>query len=228
MDKVSRLEANQNRRLVRPLPEVGRKGPTRALSITLIFLIILLGLMLLRHMVTNNIEAPRTSLERDIMDNTAKLQLDPENPVAHAGLGTAYMKMGRANEALHEFKTAVRLKPKSAQYRYNLAIAYRELGETAKALARLRDAKGLARDWDVPFFTSGQVYLEKKDYEKAIRDFQTCLEMNPRNADAHLALGQAFEGQGKREKAAQAYREVLKYVPNYSEAKEALMRLETK
>ena len=184
--------------------------------------------MLLRHMLTNNIEAPRTSLERDIMDNTAKLQLDPKDPIAHAGLGTAYMKMGRADEALREFKAAVRLKPKSAQYHYNLAVAYRELGKTSKALDELRDSRGLARDWDVPFFTSGQIYLEKKDYKKAIRDFETCLEMNPRNADAHLALGQAFEGQGDREKAAQAYRETLKYVPDYPEAKEALKRLEPK
>lgn len=183
---------------------------------------------MLRHIVTNNVEAPRTSLERDIMDNTAKLQLDPKNPVAHAGLGAAYMKMGRADEALREFKAAVRLKPKSAQYHYNLAVAYYEVGKTTKALDELRDARGLARDWDVPFFASGQIYLERKDYKQAIRDFETSLEINPRNADAHLAMGQAFEGRGKRKKAAQAYREALKYVPDYPEAKEALKRLETK
>ena len=228
MDKISRLETNQNLRPARPLPAGDRKGPAGVIGSVLIFLIILLGLMLLRHMITNNIEAPRTSLERDIIDNTAKLQLDPKDPIAHAGLGTAYMKMGRADEALREFKVAVRLKPKSAQYHYNLAVAYRELGQTAKALDELRDSRGLARDWDVPFFTSGQIYLEKKDYKKAIRDFETCLEMNPRNADAHLALGKAFEGHGKKKKAAQSYRETLKYVPSYPEAKAALKRLETK
>lgn len=228
MDKVSRLETKRDFRPSRLLHEPGRKELTAAISTFLIFLIILLGLMLLRHLVTNNVAAPRTSLERDIMDNTAKLQLDPKDPVAHAGLGAAYIKMGRADEALREFKIAVRLKPESAQYHYNLAVAYIEVGKASKALSELRDARELARDWDVPFFASGQIYLEKMDYTKAIRDFETSLLINPRNADAHLAIGRAFEGQGEKEKAVQAYREGLKYVPDYPEAKAALKRLETK
>jgi len=194
----------------------------------LILLIIIVGLMLARHLLFNTVDAPRTSLERDIMDYTAQLQLDPDDAVAHAGLGVAYMKMARLVEARAEFRKAVRFAPKSAQYRYNLAVAYRDSGEVKKALRELRVAKGLARNWDGPFFASGRIHLEQKEYKQAIRDFIVCLDMNPRNADAHFSLAAAYEAAGQTKKAAAEYRETLKYVPDYTGVRAGLKSLEKK
>jgi tetratricopeptide (TPR) repeat protein len=227
MDKVSNINIDQNPRARRRHQSTDRRNFSNSVESILVFLIIILTILLGWHLIFNN-ETPRTSLERDIMDNTSRLKSNPDDPVAHAGLGAAYIKMGQIDEALAEFKEAIRLKPKSAQYRYNLAVVYRDKGETEKALRELDEAQSLDSDWDAPYFTSGLIYLAQKKYKEAAWDFRACIDANPGNADAHFSLGQAYAALGKKEQAAGQYAETLKYVPDYDGAEAALKKLEGK
>jgi tetratricopeptide (TPR) repeat protein len=225
MDKVSHIDINQKPRAGRNPQTPGGRGIVDIISRVLVFFILLLVFLLGRHLVFNNGNVPRTSLERDIMDNASRLESNPKDAVAHAGLGAAYIKMDKIDDAVAEFKAAVRIKPESAQYRFNLAMAYEDRGDTEKALRELNEAKGLARDWDAPYFSTGLINLTQKKYDEAIRDFRECLGRNPGNADAHFKLGEAYAALGKKDKAATHYNEVLKYVPDYEDAKTALKKL---
>lgn len=191
-------------------------------------MIMVVAFMLTRHLFLVTVEAPRTSLERDVMAYTAELRRDPDDAVAHAGLGIAYMKMGRSSEALSEFRVVVRLEPKNPQYRYNLAVAYLDADGLKRALSELDKAQALAPDWDVPFFASGRIHLDQADYKKAVRDLIVSLEIDPQNADAHFSLATAYEALGRTTKAAAEYRETLKYVPDYKGARAGLKKLEKK
>lgn len=52
----------------------------------------------------------------------------------HNNLGYAYMKVGRLEEALEEFKTAVRIEPNFAEAQNNIGYLYMKMGQLQEAL----------------------------------------------------------------------------------------------
>ncbi len=56
--------------------------------------------------------------------------------------------------------------------------------------------------------------------------FQEALKFDPKFADAHYGLAQAYEKKGDKKNAIAEYGKVLKINPNFKGAKEALNRLE--
>jgi tetratricopeptide (TPR) repeat protein len=59
----------------------------------------------------------------------------------------------------------------------------------------------------------------------SIQDALAAVRANPRNPDNWVALGDAFNGAGDKEKAQKGYQEALKLDPNHSSAKAAIARL---
>lgn len=64
--------------------------------------------------------------------------LDPVNPNLRIALGGIYYALGRYDDAIDSFKLAVLAKPDLANSRFNLAVAYRDKKEYAKALAEMK------------------------------------------------------------------------------------------
>ena len=74
---------------------------------------------------------------------TEALQKNPEHVMAHLGLATTYMQMGKDNEALQEFNLVIELKPEVAAAYANRGILYDRSGQHEKALADYRKAMEL-------------------------------------------------------------------------------------
>lgn len=62
------------------------------------------------------------------------IALDPTNPNLRIALGGVYYSLGRYDEAIRVFELAVVAKPDLANAHFNLSAAYREKGETQKAI----------------------------------------------------------------------------------------------
>jgi tetratricopeptide (TPR) repeat protein len=58
--------------------------------------------------------------------------------------------IGRPDEAIVEYKEAVRLRPNDANIHFNLAIAYQNKKDLTSAIAELKSASKLAPDWISP------------------------------------------------------------------------------
>jgi len=54
----------------------------------------------------------------------APFDLDPLSPDAHNTLGSLYLRKGDLNQAVAEFREALRLRPNSASICYNLGLAF--------------------------------------------------------------------------------------------------------
>ena len=65
---------------------------------------------------------------------TQTVALDPINPNLRIALGGVYYALGRYDDAISVFQLATFAKPDLANSHYNLAIAYRDKGETQKAI----------------------------------------------------------------------------------------------
>ena len=51
------------------------------------------------------------------------------------------------------------------------------------------------------YLDRGFIYLKKEDYDKAIADFDSAIELNPKNPDAYLMRGISYSGSGKTDRA---------------------------
>ena len=74
---------------------------------------------------------------------TEALQKNPEHVMAHLGLATTYMQMGKYNEALQELNLVIEFKPELAAAYANRGILYDRSGQHEKALADYRKAMEL-------------------------------------------------------------------------------------
>jgi uncharacterized protein HemY len=68
----------------------------------------------------------------------------------------------------------------------------------------------------------GRAYVELRSWRRAATHLREVIRLEPRNADAHLFLGQTYEGAGFATRAETAYRKALLLRPGHVQA---LMRL---
>ena len=66
-------------------------------------------------------------------------ELDPDDPVVRFGLAGAYLEAGQAEDAVVEYREAIRLKP-------DYSAAYRGLGRVPRAGRTARRGEGRVRD----------------------------------------------------------------------------------
>ena len=64
----------------------------------------------------------------------------------------------------------------------------------------------------------GHAYLEKRQYAKAILDFNKALQMNPADAYAYRNRGRAYAEQGQYDLAISDYNKALEINPRYGDA----------
>jgi tetratricopeptide (TPR) repeat protein len=94
------------------------------------------------------------------------IQVDPANPQLRLNLGSAYLAMGRYEEASQLFNQAVRLKSNWANGYYNLAAAQSQLGNLPQAVLAMRYTVQLL-DESSPDYSRAQQELAALEAELA-------------------------------------------------------------
>lgn len=64
------------------------------------------------------------------------------------------------------------------------------------------------------YFEQGNIYVKKKEYHKAIEQYQQALHSDPENAIIHAALGWAYYNVGMLDAAIAEGKEVMRLEPN--------------
>ena len=131
------------------------------------------------------------------------LELDETISDAHRALGTYKLNYEwNWPEAEREFKRAMELDP-------NNDGAYSEYGEYLITIGRFDEAIALreracdlAGPSSFPVISNlASAYFLARRYEEAIKHYQRALELNPRFARGHVALGMTYALMGKHEEA---------------------------
>ena len=110
-----------------------------------------------------------------------------------------YLKKGqgdatdrRYQEAIIEFRNAIRRDPKSAVSHDQLASVYLAVGNKDAAYSELREAVALdAKNVDAQLRLIG-LLLERRQYKEAKAAIEKVLAIDPNNAQAHSNLGQVY------------------------------------
>jgi len=131
----------------------------------------------------------------------------------------AFRKRGRSVEAAQAYLEAVRADPADFKARFNLGLMYLDAGEFGKALPEFEAATRIEPD-SVPARYNFALALKWADYpvDSAI-ELVVLLRMDPKDARAHLALGNLYAQQfGNKTRAREHYARVLELDPGHPQA----------
>lgn len=112
--------------------------------------------------------------------------------------GNEYMKSKEYKEAVSAYTSSLSIFEEAATYS-NRAMANLKLKRYASCICDADDCLRLDPKFLKAFHRRGKAYLARKEYEKAIKDFQTILESEPENRDINNDLMTAREALEKGE-----------------------------
>ncbi len=142
--------------------------------------------------------AEQNQLDKAIADFDAKSKLAPDAD-AYCERGDAYVHRGDADKAMADFNDAIKLQRQHYKALVGrgklLAARGKRLGskeDNEKAVTDFDVAQGVDNKQEEVFFERGKVYVELGEYEKALNDFATVAELNPKRADVHDLRAQIY------------------------------------
>jgi tetratricopeptide (TPR) repeat protein len=153
------------------------------------------------------------------------VKADPQYPEAHLELGDAFLnyfqdKQGRSlkiGEAIAEFETYTRLRPKDGTGFYQLAKVYQMRGDSlskAKGAQAARQAAALESSNDAIWELLGTLFLDTKNYDEALPALEKSVALAP-TADRWYKLGKTYQSKadgiakGDSSKAGSLYENAL-------------------
>ncbi|MDI6717134.1 MAG: tetratricopeptide repeat protein [Actinomycetota bacterium] len=168
----------------------------------------------------------RTAVERELYKYRDAINKNPNDSDAYIGLAGVYLEINQPQKAIDMLNKAIKISPNSWSAEFEFGLAYDALGKTDDAISHFWQAANINPGSELAFYQLGKLYMRKKLYGQAIQAFKKTIRINPTLADAHYYLGYCYEKTNKIELAKNEYREALKYITDYPEAKKALKRLE--
>ncbi len=149
---------------------------------------------------------------------TAAVALRPQSPGAHINLGHALRDKGRLDEAIAEYREAIRLQNDFTEAHDNLGLVLRNKGQLDEAIAEFREAIRIKKDLADPHNGLGIALHDKGQVDEAIAEFREAIRIKKNHAVAHNNLGAALHGQGRLDEAIAEHREAIRIKKDYAEA----------
>jgi tetratricopeptide (TPR) repeat protein len=140
------------------------------------------------------------------------------NWFVHNHLGAAFYKQGRTDEAIRQYREALRLNPAFAQAHNNLGAALEKEGQTDEAIRHYQEALRLKADYAEAHNNLGIVFFQQNRTDDAIPQFKEAVGLKPDLAEAHYNLGAALDQKGQMDEAAREYQEAVRLQPDYANA----------
>jgi tetratricopeptide (TPR) repeat protein len=151
------------------------------------------------------------------------LRLDPDYPLALAGLADAYVQRYRERHDYdeHWLDEADRLIERALELESDLAEAYESRAEVLiekenylGALVAAQKARDLRPEWDEPYLRLGEIYQYRGERKLALEMFNNALEIRP-SVEGWCGRGKSFDFRGFVDSAEAAYRMAARHNPDH-------------
>jgi len=106
----------------------------------------------------------------------------------HAELGERYVEIGLYEDAINEYKKAIKLRPTFVDLRTRLAVLLREQGEIEEAIEHLTQCLLEKKDYIPALIQLGLTYYVMGEYELAKKQWNRVLSIDPNNSFAKLYI----------------------------------------
>jgi len=146
----------------------------------------------------------------------------PHNPDAQAMvyniLGNGLAADGRTEEAVEQYRQALRLKPDYVKAHNNLGLALAGLGKVGEAIEHYHQALRLKPDDAAAYNNLGLALDSLGRIDEAIEHYQQALRLKPDYAAAHNNLANALDSLGRTDEAIEHYQQALRLRSDYADA----------
>ena len=146
----------------------------------------------------------------------------PESADLHQFLGIDLVAQGKFDEAIAEFREALRLEPDSAETHWNLGRTLASHGAPEEAITHLRRVVQLDPTNGQAHYDLASTLLEVRQLKDAVDQFRAALRLMPNSVEAHNNLGVALASQGKLDEAIDQFERALTFDPEFADARRNL------
>ncbi len=137
---------------------------------------------------------------------------------AHFGLGYVLLGKGRLDEAIAEFREAIRLQPENGAAHHNLAGALHGEGRLDEAIAEFREAIRLQPDRATARHDLATALRQEGRLDEAIAEYREVIRLQPENGAARDNLASALRQEGRLDEAIAEYRRAIRLEPGQARA----------
>lgn len=125
--------------------------------------------------------SPASDEESRLIEDTAAR---PQDPTAHAALGTYYRQQGRFADAQRAYDRALELNPTSASIHNNIGNLKRAQGDLGDAVEAYHEAIRIDPNAVIPRFNLGLAEMDQHHTPEAIAAFQAVIDLEPSHIQA--------------------------------------------
>jgi tetratricopeptide (TPR) repeat protein len=139
---------------------------------------------------------------------------DKKNADIREITGMRAMGLGDMKRAEKELKKAVEYKSDSLAGRVGLSTLYQMRGDYQQAAAELQVLLAKNPKEPIALFELGNCYWRAKQYEKAVEQFNQCLQLYPKSAGLRLSLSRLYRMGNLLDQALAVCQEAQRLVPH--------------
>lgn len=163
----------------------------------------------------NSSTVPQGGMQADVAETLQRADAEPQNFAVQMKTGDMYAQIGRFDKAIEFYKRGVALKPSEFQVNVVLANAYFDSKKFEEAEGFYTKAL-LINPKDINVRTDlGTTFVERQnpDYDRAIKEFRSALEIDSKHEPTLYYLGIAYFRKGDVDNANKALAELEKANP---------------
>jgi protein O-mannosyl-transferase len=138
--------------------------------------------------------------------------------VAHNNLGLVRATQGRVEEAMSQYREAIRLNGDNIDARNNLGVALAAQGKIEEAIAQYREAIQRKHDYFRAYNNLGNALGAQGRLEEAMAQYREAIRLADNFADAHNNLGATLARMGRLDEAIPELRRALEIDPHHADA----------
>lgn len=130
--------------------------------------------------------------------------LAPDHAEAWVNVGITRLQEGNLDGAQSALESAMKINPDLASTRYYYGLTLKAQGKYDEAHKYLKKIVTKYPRDRVAKIERGHLYMLMRDYDRAIRDFEKVLSLDPENVEAYFHLIRAYRAVGEEVKAKKA------------------------
>ena len=141
------------------------------------------------------------------------IERNPDSWMAHDNLGNILMQEGQPDEAIEQYRDALRIRPDSAKTASNLGVALLKKDRVVEAIASFKSAIAARPDYAQAYNNLANALLKQRRVGEAVTCYRQAMKIDPTYADARTNLADVLFETGHTFEAISQYRQALQLQP---------------
>ena len=148
--------------------------------------------------------------DKAIVDFTTAIHLDSKDLHSYFNRGLCYQSEKEYDKALADFSKVIQLDPNFDEAYNQVAMTTYYKGNWVEAEKSFNEYINKFSGLSHAYYNRGMFYTERKDYKKALLDFDYCVQLNPKDGEAHFQKALILLEMQKQSEACDALKQALK------------------